>query len=111
MRLIDADKLLEVFRTLETRSLDGKMYISNAIFAVENALTAYDVDEKVKQLEALKAMLKTTIVDTGDKTLTYAYRHAATMFDTAIEIVKGEYGRNRDERRNKRTRENAGLQK
>ena len=49
--LISRSKFISVLEYLEKHSLTGKMYISNAIYLLENQPNAYDVDKVVEELE------------------------------------------------------------
>ena len=43
--LISRSKAISVLKQLEEHSLSGKMYISNAIYLLENQSTSYDIDK------------------------------------------------------------------
>ena len=49
--LISRSKVISVLEQLEEHSLSGKMYISNAIYLLNNQPTAYDIDKVVEELE------------------------------------------------------------
>ena len=52
--LISRSKVISVLEQLEEHSLSGQMYISNAIYLLNNQPTAYDVDKVVEELEKRK---------------------------------------------------------
>ena len=52
--LISRSKVISVLEQLKEHSLSGKMYISNAIYLLENQPTAYDINKVVEELEKAK---------------------------------------------------------
>lgn len=56
MRTIDADKVLEVLRKLDTCSFSGTIHIKNAMHLINEQPTVYDVDKVVEQLEEEKEL-------------------------------------------------------
>ena len=49
--LISRKKVISVLEQLEEHSLTGKMYISNAIYLLNNQQTAYDIDKVIEEFE------------------------------------------------------------
>ena len=56
--LISKSKVISVLEQLEEHSLTGKMYISNAIYLLNNQPTAYDIYKVVEELEERTDFLK-----------------------------------------------------
>lgn len=81
MRLIDADKIID------------SLGISDVDFAIgaviDGQSTAFDVDEVVEQLKALKMRYFLTIANTVDADKDCAYKNIANTIDRAVEIIKG----------------------
>ena len=77
--LISRSKVISVLEQLEEHSLSGKMYISNAIYLLNNQPTAYDIDKVVEELE--KESFTTTDTVCGGI-------FNAIRLSSAIEIVK-----------------------
>ena len=58
MRLIDADKLLEIFEVLDIHNLDNKVYVSNVVYAIKTAPTVHEADSCiVKYKRDIKLMV------------------------------------------------------
>lgn len=85
MRLIDADKLREIFEDKECPC--ALQYTLLGI--VDEQPTAFDADKVVEQLKELKMRYFLTIANTGDADKDCAYKNIANTIDKAIEIVKG----------------------
>lgn len=87
MRLIDADKLIEVLH----ESLEGDCDLREDYEFmgidefIKNQPTAYDVDKVVEQLEEKELNCLKKDVITSNK----RYRHMAYAFRQAIGVVKG----------------------
>ena len=77
--LIRRSKVISVLEQLEEHSLSGKIYISNAIYLLNNQPIAYDIDEIVEKLE--KESFTTTDTVCGGI-------FKAIRLSSAIEIVK-----------------------
>ena len=77
--LISRSKVISVLKQLEEHSLSGKMYISNAIYLLNNQPIAYDIDKVVEELE--KESFTTTDTVCGG-----IFKAIRTI--SAIEIVK-----------------------
>ena len=77
--LIRRSKVISVLEQLEEHSLSGKMYISNAIYLLNNQPIAYDIDKVVEELE--KESFTTTDTVCGGI-------FNAIRLPSAIEIVK-----------------------
>ena len=84
--LISRSKVISVLEQLEEHSLTGKMDISNAIYLLNNAPTAYDIDKVVEELEEAKHEI--CLFDDD-------LEHYQNGIDDAIEIVKQVGGNNR----------------
>ena len=74
--LISRSKVIAVLEKLEEHSLTGKMYISNAIYLLENQPTSYDIDKVVDELEM---EMKASSGYSAER---------VSAFSRAIEIVK-----------------------
>ena len=88
MRPIDADKVLEVLRELDTHSFSGTMHIKNFMHLINEQPTVYDVNKVLKQLEEEKSMVPVNrVLDdiTKDKPKELGQLIA---YDKAINIVK-----------------------
>lgn len=87
-RLIDADELIKYIKIWEVGtsiSSDQKEFID----CISRQPTAFDVDEVVEQLKALKMRYFLTIANTGDADKDCAYKNIANTIDRAVEIIKG----------------------
>lgn len=86
--LISRSKVIAVLEQLEEHSLSGKMYISNAIYLLENQPTAYDIDKVVAELEQKKEevqRMRNTCVALSDLEVCDIEN---VTYKRAIEIVK-----------------------
>ena len=89
--LISRSKVISVLEYLEEHSLTGKIYISNAIYILENQPTAYSVDKVVEELEERKRLHKRLVAyENKNGTVTEKYQHikAIDVLNDAIDIVK-----------------------
>ena len=94
-RLIDADLLEEAIReyfkshvTDSSCMVDGVECNADIHRIVEEQLTAFDVEQVVRELRNLKMRYYLTIANTGDADNDYAYMNVADSIDDAIEIVE-----------------------
>ena len=72
--LISRSKVISVLEQLEEHSLNGKMYISNAIYLLNNQPTAYDIDKIIEELES--ELKKGNIaIDFGEFRLFEIFKH------------------------------------
>ena len=93
--LISRKNAISVLEQLEEHSLTGKMYISNAIYLLENQPTVYDPDKVVEELEERTDFLK-NCTKYGNKNAeqqaesysTMMMYEVADLVDDLIEIVK-----------------------
>lgn len=93
MRLIDADKLLELIKEQKEREIGGYTKGINAGLNIAKSIindktqtpTAYDVDKVVEQLESESARWQ----DSGDAYNDEKEKGVAIGFRKAIKIVKG----------------------
>ena len=86
--LISRSKVISVLEQLEEHSLNGKMYISNAIYLLNNQSTAYDIDKVVAELEQKKEevqRMRNTCVALSDLEVCDIEN---VTYERAIEIVK-----------------------
>ena len=74
--LISRSKVISVLEQLEEHNLTGKMYISNAIYLLNNQPTAYDIDKVIEELEM---EMKASSGYSAER---------VSAFSRAIEIVK-----------------------
>ena len=81
--LISRSKVISVLEQLKEHSLSGKMYISNAIYLLENQPTAYDIDKVVQELEKIRAKETCNKEKCDTKEIC-----RICVVDDAIEIVK-----------------------
>ena len=81
--LISRSKVISVLEQLKEHSLSGKMYISNAIYLLENQPTAYDIDKVVEELELIRAKKTCNKEKCDTKEIC-----RICVVDDAIEIVK-----------------------
>ena len=90
--LISRSKVISVLEYLEEHSLTGKIYISNAIYILENQPTAYSVDKVVEELEERKEerekQYKRASMEDGSYMLSKCFSEGARAYGNAIEIVK-----------------------
>ena len=93
--LISKSKVISVLEQLEEHSLTGKMYISNAIYLLNNQPTAYDIYKVVEELEERTDFLK-DCTKYGNKNAeqqaesysTMMMYEVADLVDDLTEIVK-----------------------
>ena len=86
--LISRSKVIAVLEQLEEHSLSGKMYISNAIYLLENQPTAYNIGKVVAELEQKKEevqRMRNTCVALSDLEVCDIEN---VTYKRAIEIVK-----------------------
>ena len=86
--LISRSKVIAVLEQLEEHSLSGKMYISNAIYLLENQPTAYNIGKVVEELEQKKEevqRMRNTCVALSDLEVCDIEN---VTYKRAIEIVK-----------------------
>ena len=86
--LISRSKVISVLEQLEEHSLSGKMYISNAIYLLNNQPTAYDIDKVVEELEQKKEevqRMRNTCVSLSDLEVCDIEN---VTYERATEIVK-----------------------
>ena len=86
--LISRSKVISVLEQLEEHSLTGKMYISNAIYLLENQPTAYNIGKVVAELEQKKEevqRMRNTCVALSDLEVCDIEN---VTYKRAIEIVK-----------------------
>ena len=81
--LISRSKVISVLEQLEEHSLTGKMYISNAIYLLDNQPTAYSIDKVIEELELIRAKKTCNKEKCDTKELC-----RICVVDDAIEIVK-----------------------
>ncbi len=90
MRLIDADLLKDA---TEKEKGDNdymcRLCLESTKEIIDEQPTAFDVDEVVEQLKALKMRYFLTIANTGDADKDCAYKNIANAIDKAVDIVKG----------------------
>ena len=82
--LISRSKVISVLEQLEEHSLTGKMYISNAIYLLNNQPTAYSVYRVVGELESFAKLAEDRWTN---GTSEHAYQEHKCWIK-AIEIVK-----------------------
>ena len=86
--LITRSKVISVLEQLEEHSLTGKMYISNAIYLLNNQPTAYDIDDFIAKCESAK------FVDDDETVLSDIHQGVNSGLSMAIhfakELKKGE---------------------
>ena len=86
--LISRSKVISLLEQLEEHSLTGKMYISNAIYLLENQPTAYNIGKVVEELEQKKEevqRMRNTCVALSDLEVCDIEN---VTYKRAIEIVK-----------------------
>ena len=86
--LISRSKVIAVLEQLEEHSLSGKMYISNAIYLLENQPTAYNIGKVVEELKQKKEevqRMRNTCVALSDLEVCDIEN---VTYKRAIEIVK-----------------------
>ena len=81
--LISRSKAISVLKQLEEHSLSGKMYISNAIYLLDNQPTAYSIDKVIEELELIRAKKTCNKEKCDTKEIC-----RICVADDAIEIVK-----------------------
>ena len=81
--LISRSKAISVLKQLEEHSLSGKMYISNAIYLLDNQPTAYSIDKVIEELELIRAKKTCNKEKCDTKEIC-----RICVVDDAIEIVK-----------------------
>ena len=81
--LISRSKAISVLKQLEEHSLSGKMYISNAIYLLDNQPTAYSIDKFIEELELIRAKKTCNKEKCDTKEIC-----RICVVDDAIEIVK-----------------------
>nr|DAK01119.1 MAG TPA: hypothetical protein [Caudoviricetes sp.] len=90
MRLIDADLLKDA---IEKEKGDNDymccLCLESTKEIIDEQPIAFDVDEVIEQLKALKMRYFLTIANTGDADKDCAYKNIANTIDRAVEIIKG----------------------
>ena len=90
--LISRSKVISVLEQLEEHSLTGKMYISNAIYLLNNQPTAYDIDKVIDDLIAKCESAK--FADDDETVLSDIHQGVNSGLSMAIhfakELKKGE---------------------
>ena len=101
MRLIDADKLIELVKLQQQDALDGANITNKTIFKqkvvdcknfielIQEMPTAFDLEAVVKKFEEEKLRYFLTMANTGDVRMDFIYEEVGNAIDKAIEIVKG----------------------
>lgn len=88
MRLIDADKVIDIVAENISKVAVGKTVLAEFIKLINKQPTVYDVDKVVEDIKQIKFEHFLTIANTNNEALDVTYEKVGNALDKAVEIVK-----------------------